>query len=456
MAEEKDLSNKTILFDASKREVCTPQSGFKQFHRRLRTSYKVAVNKDELTLDKLREASIVIFGGPRDKYTTAEFDAMKTYMQEGGNIMIMLGEGGETKFGTNINYFTEEFGVAVNRDSVVRTVYYKYLHPKEVLIQHGILNKELNKSATKKTTSSATDSLFKSGSDLNFVYPYGASLAVAKPAFPVLSSGHIAYPLNRPICAFFAHKNGSGRLAVLGSVAMFDDNWLDKEENSKLMDVVVRWLLGSEAHPWGLDPHDAEEPDVSEYHHLPDTEALAERVRCCLQESEEVTKDFTTLFDDTLFKFDTSLIPEAVDLYSQLDLKHEPLSLIPPQFETPLPPLQPSVFPPTLREPPPPACDLLDLDEQFASERVRLAHLTNKCNDDDLDYFIRESGEILGVNSKLKPEHRDAKHVLDYIFKQVCAWKKLNQEPEAMAQFRELNGMPALEANNPHPGNWQE
>lgn len=62
-----------------------------------------------------------------------------------------------------------------------------------------------------------------------------------------------------------------------------------------------------------------------------------------------------------------------------LDVKHEPLRLIPPQFETPLPPLQPAVFPPTFRELPPPALDQFDLDEQFASERIRLAQLTNKC-----------------------------------------------------------------------------
>lgn len=42
----------------------------------------------------------------------------------------MLGEGGEGRYGTNINYLLEQFGMAVNSDSVVRTVYYKYLHPK--------------------------------------------------------------------------------------------------------------------------------------------------------------------------------------------------------------------------------------------------------------------------------------------------------------------------------------
>jgi hypothetical protein len=53
--------------------------------------------------------------------------------------------------------------------------------------------------------------------------------------------------------------------------------------------------------------------------------------------------------------------------YDALSVKHEPLSLIPPQFETPLPPLAPAVFPPAFREPPPPALDLFDLDEQVTS-----------------------------------------------------------------------------------------
>lgn len=129
---------------------------------------------------------------------------------------------------------------------------------------------------------------------------------------------------------------------------------------------------------------------------------LAERVRSCLQENEELPKDFQKLFKDTLFKFDTNLIPEAVELYDNLGVKHEPLSLIPPQFESPLPPLNPAVFPPIIRELPPPALDQFDLDEQFASPKQRLAQLTNKCyGADDLDYFVKESGEILGVTPEL-------------------------------------------------------
>eukprot|EP00325_Prymnesiales_sp_UTEX-LB-985_P004428 CAMPEP_0174694526 /NCGR_PEP_ID=MMETSP1094-20130205/1094_1 /TAXON_ID=156173 /ORGANISM="Chrysochromulina brevifilum, Strain UTEX LB 985" /LENGTH=452 /DNA_ID=CAMNT_0015890783 /DNA_START=54 /DNA_END=1412 /DNA_ORIENTATION=- len=444
---------KTICFDCSKREIFTPSQGLKALRRKLSTSFKVSANKDTVTLASLREASVVVFVGPRERFSAAEFEAMNEYLKEGGSILISLGEEGETKFTTNVNYFAEEYGMAFQTDAVVRTVYYKYLHPKEVHISNGVLNREINVAAGKRPRGAAAGStggvppaISESSPQANvaFVFPYGCSVAVQKPAFPVLSSGPLAFPLNRPVCALWsasaARASGGtpGRLCLLGSSHMLHDDWVDKEENAKLLNVLMRWLTHGDVN---MDPIDAEDPDVTEYNQLPESEALAERVRCCLQETEEVSKDFTTLFDDQLFKFDTSLIPEAVDLYSKLEVKHEPLSLIPPQFEHPLPPLQPAVFPPSLREPPPPALDLFDLDEQFASEKVRLAHLTNKCNDDDLEYYIKEAGDLLGVNAQLRPEQRDARNVLSQVFKQIAAWKKLNAEPEAMAHFKKLNNM---------------
>jgi intraflagellar transport protein 52 len=332
----------------------------------------------------------------------------------------------------------------VNTDCVVRTVYYKYLHPKEVYISNGIVNREITRQAcgrsvpegrkgAKLSPSKNDGRAYGSGegaSGVNFVYPNGATLNVQKPAIPILSSGYIAYPLNRPVGAVYQGKEGSGgRLAVLGSVKMLEDEWLNKEDNTKIIDFIFKWLMPSSSIV--LDQIDADEPDLNDYHYVPDTEALAERLRCCLQESEELPRDFTTLFDDTLFRFDTSQIPDSIQLYEQLNVKHEPLSLIPPQFETPLPPLEPGVFPPQMREPPPPALDQFDLDENFASERVRLAHLTNKCKnsvDEDLEYFIRESGEILGVNGKLKSQSKNAADVLEFIFRQLVNFKKFTPE----------------------------
>jgi len=245
---------------------------------------------------------------------------------------------------------------------------------------------------------------------------------------PVLSSGFISYPMNRPIAACAPSKSGKGRLCVLGSSSIFSDDWLMKEHNYKLLEALLQWLLD---HTMTLDARKrdkAGDAEISEYRHLPNTEALAERLRPCLEENEPLPKDFTKLFDHKLFQFDTKLIPEAVKLYDQLLLKQETLSLIPPQFECPLPRLEPAVFPPSLREPPPPALDQFDLDEHFASERLRLAHLTNKCtSDNDLEYYIKECGEILNITTKLAPEANSPKHILEYVLKQLINFKKLDQ-----------------------------
>jgi hypothetical protein len=149
---------------------------------------------------------------------------------------------------------------------------------------------------------------------------------------------------------------------------------------------------------------------------------------------EDIPHDFTQLFNDSLFKFDTNLIPEAVKLYEALGVKHEPLTLIAPQFECPLPRMSPAVWPPALHEPPPPALDQFDLDEHFASEKIRLAQLTNKCTGvEDLEYFIQESGEILGVVGQLPSSQRSATHLLDFIFRNIVNFKKMNPEHVSVA-----------------------
>ena len=39
------------------------------------------------------------------------------------------------------------------------------------------------------------------------------------------------------------------------------------------------------------------------------------------------------MFDDTLFKFDTNMVPSVVSLYEELGVKKDTLSLIPPQVK---------------------------------------------------------------------------------------------------------------------------
>ncbi|TMW69268.1 hypothetical protein Poli38472_001424 [Pythium oligandrum] len=435
-----------VLFDASKKEAFYPTNGMKRLARKLKATCKVDLNKDDLSKDRIKDANLIVFAGVRERFSSSEFTTLKEFMQSGGSILFMLGEGGEQAFDTNLNGWLKDFGIYINSDAVIRTVYHKYHHPKEVLISNGVVNREIarvmNEISGKKEIvqrempgiGDKAHALEKDQKGLTFVYPYGATLNVKKPAAPILSTGFISFPVNRPVAAVWQEGGvsapssavKSGRLAVFGSAHWLTDEWIEKEENGKLQEVIFRWLLKDKGIQW--NPVDTEDPDLAEYNRLPDTQALSERLRSCMQESEELPKDFTRLFDSSLFKFDTSLIPEAVALYKELGVKHEPLTLIPPQFELPLPPLKPAMFPPTLREPPPPALDQFDLDEHFASESLRLAQLTNKCSDDDLEYYVKESADILGILPKLDSEKQDAKHVLEFIFHKIVNFKKLNQD----------------------------
>ncbi len=68
-----------------------------------------------------------------------------------------------------------------------------------------------------------------------------------------------------------------------------------------------------------------------------------------------------------------------------------------PIFETPMLGLTPAVFPPILEEIEPPRLELFDLDDEFADKEIKLAYLTNKCINSDLEFYITKSAEILGL-----------------------------------------------------------
>ena len=144
----------------------------------------------------------------------------------------------------------------------------------------------------------------------------------------------------------------------MGAAEMFADDWLDKEENNVVMDLLFKWLCRDDEAPSlvaaapsqtsrpvkdrGLTRHSFDpgadatfELAEGEHHHaeadkeyarVPDIEALASRLRACLQEGEELPRNFAKLFNDALFRFDTDAIPEVVALYEQLHVHREPLS----------------------------------------------------------------------------------------------------------------------------------
>lgn len=79
----------------------------------------------------------------------------------------------------------------------------------------------------------------------DFVYVHGTTLSVKPPAYPILTSGPLTYPSNKPICAVHLNKSG-GKLMVGGSFSMFNDDYFESEENQKVMDFAIKFFLTEE------------------------------------------------------------------------------------------------------------------------------------------------------------------------------------------------------------------
>lgn len=238
------------------------------------------MNKDEIDLETLDGIKLLIIGCPREMFSLKEFEALKKFIQTGRSLFVLLNEGGESKLNTNINYLLEQFGMSVNTDSVVRTSYYKYLHPKECFISNGVVSKDfvritkgLAKSKESKKGPAGYADKYTDKTDenagllgLNLVYAYGATLQTQKPAFPILSTGPVSYPSNRPIVSAYVDSNSGGRLLVVGSTRMFDDEFLDKEDNVRTLDGMLKFLTKPIQEVNLTDNPIKEDQAITEYH----------------------------------------------------------------------------------------------------------------------------------------------------------------------------------------------
>ena len=157
----------SVLFSACKNEKYHPgsnPSGYKQWFRRLRAAFRPSVLKEGgITAERLEGADILVLGAPREKFSVAEFDALKDFIHDGGSLLVLADEGGEEALGTNINYLIEEYGISINNDSLVRTVHQKYFHPKETLVTDGVLNRAASQLRSAQARGPAPDPARRTG-----------------------------------------------------------------------------------------------------------------------------------------------------------------------------------------------------------------------------------------------------------------------------------------------------
>ena len=405
----------------------------KKFHRHLRSNFNlVVIDSDDLSEEIIQDYDVIILSDLEDDdISSDEIDALREFSNGGRSIAIFGSSSSSSHTGNpqyaRLNDFLLEYGMKFNNDGVVRTTYSNYLHPKHALIADGILHSNVdpnNDTAENSAQGPDMDSV-------EFVYPFGCTLEVQSPSWPILSSGSFCFPLRRPVCGVWEDSSNSnksstrmqkrGRLLACGSVSMLTDDWFHEKANGQILEKFVDFLTHHEATSFARSKSKKEH--IEEARTVPDIEALSERLKWCLHENNPLPQDLTTLFCRDMLCFDTSMIPKVLDLYGDINVKHEPLTLILPEFERPIPPLQPALFQPKLMDLPFPSLDQFDLDEEFAEPANRLAQLTNKCintqcvGEDDLEYYVQEAGSITNLISQ--DEELDAKAVLSRLFQKV-------------------------------------
>ena len=401
------------------------------------------MNKSALLSSEVLEGcDLVIFGSSRADFSEDEFSALRSFVDQGGSLAFLVPALNREQ-ATNVHYFLEEYGFifdSCKSPTVIRSSFYKYFHPKHVHIANGILHPDIQKAFNERARDAQEIPIKKFSSNssevsnerneiaLSFVYTNGIILNCRNKAVPILSSGPVSFPTNQAIAGTWKCDDNDkfGKILVIGSAEMFADEWIDEENNKLLSNILVEYLLpkADDESPIQLDIfRGVEASSIHEYTDAPDIQTLANNLKICLERPSQLPQDFMSLYDGKQFGFDFSTVPEVIGLYTRLKVDHKPLTLIAPEFERPVPPLQLATFPPKLRDIKPPALDLFDLEEHFASKTERLEQLANKCSsgDEDLIYFMKESINILGMQLDIKSEaHEDsARSALNYVFEKV-------------------------------------
>lgn len=400
----------TVIFDTSKQELFKLNENFKIFQRKLKLYFKVVINKEEISLQLLTSCAFFILACPQTPFEETELGVLRTFVRNGGRILILLSES-KPNDNCNINILLEDFGITPNIDCLIRAHYYKYFHPKECFVGDGLFNPHVNKEKL----------------DINFVYPFGCTMNVSKPSVVAFTSGSASFPVDRPLAALYYDESSGGRLVAVGSGHMFSDKYIDQEQNDRLREILIDFLVTKDQIFFVATDHD--DIDLIDHHIIPETAELAEKPKLCLTDviSHSTFIDYSKLFDNNMYSMNTNLVPQILKLYDELSIKHEPLKIITPKFESPYPFLQPAVFPPSFQDLPHPPLELYDLDEAFSSVFSNLAQFTNKYmmnnsdNENDLEFYVNICGKIFNMEEASK-----ATEILYQIGDEIAKFKSID------------------------------
>ena len=93
---ETEKSN-VIRFNVTKNELYKLDDGYKTLMRRQKGYHKILTNSQSISSDAFTSSKVLVLSGPREKFTENEFDHLKRYLETGGSLLVLLGEGGEKR-----------------------------------------------------------------------------------------------------------------------------------------------------------------------------------------------------------------------------------------------------------------------------------------------------------------------------------------------------------------------
>ncbi|XP_054717528.1 intraflagellar transport protein 52 homolog [Uloborus diversus] len=405
-----------VTFNASKNEILKVEQ-MKVFLRKLVSKgFTVAVNNGRISAKVLAKSKIYVLLCSRSNFDGIELNLFRTFIKQGGRLLVTSTEGKTT---SNINVLLKEYGVEFRSDTVIGIVRNSnYFYPKEVLIADGIVNESIH-AVNLQFKYCEKSPLFENKRPFPILYPFGCTINVDKPAVVLVSTGSFSYPLDRPTCGFYQNSS-NGRILAFGSSCFFADIYIRKELNSKMVDSFLQLLSDEKIE---LSIADIQCPDIADYAQMPCTEKMSDMPYSCLTEGEEIPSEIDSLFNRKLYQVDMRYLPGVLSAYKTLNMPKEPLKIIKPKFEVPLPLLQPAYVPPRSRSAPNPYLELMDLDEFFTNPWTRLAQLTNKCSNMDLEYYIIEAAEILNIMMDCEGK-KNTKRVLEFVLCKIIELKK--------------------------------
>lgn len=403
------------------------------------------VSRQPLQEAKLEKATLLVLGNPQEKFTAAQVEILRAFVEGAPfpartaaaaavsrvensvgetaavetaeesssstgvavkrGLLVLGAAGGESKSGSNINFFLEEFGLSLASDSVVSAApppdslsslalsadaSVCALHPRCALLRNCLVGEKLRVackgvasappsekrdcSSFEATSASPSPGGFASWTSSGeeedafaLLYAEGASVLVQKPAFPLLCSSAACSPARRPLVAVAETKAG-GVLAVGGSASLLSDPWLSAcRGNAAFLRVLFEALLLRRPLS-SLKPSEAEVASaVSSLRAAGDVSFTASLLQPCLEAPAPLPTDLRGLHvPQTKAALRTACwLPQVLRLRSALGLgPPQPLRCLSPELLLPLPNPLPALLPPPLPSPPAPALPLVDVDAE--------------------------------------------------------------------------------------------